>query len=195
MRQKNLEKLPNLHTASCQLNRTYRMDELKKQSTKVLFQLLCLVEKLNTQEYRAALPILSGNSVGKHVRHILEFYEILLESAAKEKTLNYDARKRNTDLETKKTCALEKITTLHQKITQKTENNTLQVAGSYATDKNEVPCFSVKSSYARELLYNIEHAIHHIAIIKIAIGHSFPHIALGEQVGVAASTLRFQKQF
>jgi len=52
----------------------------------------------------------------------------------------------------------------------------------------------MNSSYFRELQYNIEHAIHHMAIIKIAIGACFTEVELPANFGVAYSTVRYQKQ-
>jgi hypothetical protein len=41
-------------------------------------------------------------------------------------------------------------------------------------------------------LYNIEHNVHHLAIIKIAMKQAFPEIKTAENLGVAASTLEFK---
>ena len=58
------------------------------------------------------------------------------------------------------------------------------------TDKDSV---KIKSSLERELAYNIEHAIHHMAIIKIAVQTVFPKVKLADNFGVAFSTVRYQK--
>ena len=62
---------------------------------------------------------------------------------------------------------------------------------SYA--KTDTESVKIKSSLERELAYNIEHAIHHMAIIKIAIQTVFPNVKLAENFGVAYSTVRYQK--
>jgi hypothetical protein len=43
----------------------------------------------------------------------------------------------------------------------------------------------------RELAYNIEHTIHHMAIIKQSIIEHFTYIDLPEYFGVASSTVRY----
>ncbi|MBK7681685.1 MAG: hypothetical protein IPJ26_04015 [Bacteroidetes bacterium] len=53
---------------------------------------------------------------------------------------------------------------------------------------------TVNSTYKRELAYNIEHAIHHMAIIKIAIENAYSDIVLDKAFGVAPSTIRFQRE-
>jgi hypothetical protein len=51
----------------------------------------------------------------------------------------------------------------------------------------------VNSSLYRELLFNIEHAIHHMAILKIGTKIVLPEWDLPQQFGVAPSTIRHQK--
>ena len=50
------------------------------------------------------------------------------------------------------------------------------------------------SNLDRELVYNIEHAIHHMALIKIGIKEVAPQLQLPEGFGVANSTIRHKKQ-
>ena len=48
------------------------------------------------------------------------------------------------------------------------------------------------SNYYREVMYNLEHAIHHHALIKIGI-QQFTAIELPESFGVAPSTMQYRK--
>lgn len=168
------------------------MNLLKKQSIEILDQLSLMIQQLSTKEYQLPIEILSDNSIGKHVRHILEFYEILL-TGVSSKNLNYDLRKRNPILEVDKHATLEKIQELSSIIEKISKDEKLMLSGNYALD-SENEHFSVNSSLSRELMYNIEHAIHHMAIIKIAIKNSFKHIKLNQSFGIANSTVRYQNQ-
>jgi hypothetical protein len=51
----------------------------------------------------------------------------------------------------------------------------------------------IESNYQRELLYNLEHCIHHQAMIKVAIIQS-SLVAIDENFGVARSTIEYKKQ-
>ena len=51
----------------------------------------------------------------------------------------------------------------------------------------------IQTNYFRELLYNLEHSIHHQALIKIAL-YRIPHIKIPETFGVAPSTLEYRMQ-
>ena len=72
----------------------------------VLKQLKDLLNQLSDKEYAQPLPIISQNTIGKHVRHILEFYTCLF-TGIENKSIDYDARKRNLELENYTEKALE----------------------------------------------------------------------------------------
>ncbi len=50
-----------------------------------------------------------------------------------------------------------------------------------------------ESSYQRELLYNLEHSIHHQALIKVAL-LEIQHDLVDENFGVAQSTIEYRKK-
>jgi hypothetical protein len=47
------------------------------------------------------------------------------------------------------------------------------------------------STYYRELMHNLDHAIHHMAMIRVGLT-TMPGITLPEDFGVAYSTLKFR---
>ena len=51
----------------------------------------------------------------------------------------------------------------------------------------------IESNYYRELMYNIEHCIHHQAIIKIALLH-LGKTEIVENFGIAKSTIEYRRQ-
>jgi hypothetical protein len=59
-------------------------------------------------------------------------------------------------------------------------------------DRTQGGGFEINTSLERELVYNVEHAIHHMAIIRIAIEREFPSIKLDKHFGIAFSTIRFR---
>ena len=52
---------------------------------------------------------------------------------------------------------------------------------------------NIESNYTRELLYNLEHCVHHQALIKVAI-LQWNHLQIDENFGVARSTIEYRKQ-
>ena len=59
---------------------------------------------------------------------------------------------------------------------------------------NDEEAITIETNYYRELIYNIEHAVHHMAIMKIGIHEVAPYISLPADFGVAASTIRYKKE-
>jgi hypothetical protein len=51
----------------------------------------------------------------------------------------------------------------------------------------------IQSNYYREVLYNLEHCIHHQALIKVAL-LNIQDIQIAEGFGVAPSTLQYRQQ-
>ena len=158
---------------------------LKSASTDILMQLAGVVGQLSNADYAHPLPVLSGNTIGKHVRHIVEFYELLVNSRPTG-NLNYDRRQRDLRLETDTNETLRRIGSVDRAIQQLDLSETLSLEADVSvmgTQQVVIP-----SSFARELLYNIEHAVHHLALIQIAVQHNFPQIDLPPNFGVAYST-------
>lgn len=136
------------------------------------------------EEYRQQLDILSNASIGQHVRHILEFYDCLF-TGCETGSVNYDNRKRDLTLEEDRIAAIARIYSLRKKTGSCNGSAALQLSATLGSET----C-TTATNLGRELLYNIEHAIHHLAIIKIGIKNSFPHISLPENFGIAHSTVK-----
>lgn len=154
----------------------------------LLKQLSGILDKLNDKQYNSALELLSNSSIGAHVRHTLEFFICLIEGAESE-TINYDTRKRDTLLETDRLTAIKAIDVLSTKI--KTLKTDRRVILESETGSNLIMS-KMESSIGRELWYTIEHAVHHMAIIKIGIKSIDTSFRFPDNFGVASSTIRYQ---
>lgn len=141
-------------------------------------------------QFRQSIGILSGSSIGQHTRHTLEFFLCLMDASNGEE-INYDERKRDQYMEQDPRLATGIINSIQQYLKHTREDFTIMMKANYEIDRNEQ--ISIPTSYLRELSYNIEHAIHHMALIKVGIKSTFPKIALPDHFGVASSTVRYQK--
>lgn len=160
-----------------------------KTSTVLLRQISELIQKLETHEYTRELSILNGNTIGKHIRHILEFYQCLIQ-AHDSSTLNYDERKRDLTIET----SIDKAQSVIEEIISEIRNLDLKKEIDLKQGLFDAEIY-IKSSIEREFLYNIEHTVHHLAIVRIAIEQSFEHISLPQDFGVAFSTKNYRESF
>lgn len=62
----------------------------------------------------------------------------------------------------------------------------IQVRAEFGSDDR--PCYD--STVGRELLFVYDHAIHHLAIIKIGLICHFPEIQVEKDLGVSPSTIK-----
>ncbi len=127
---------------------------------------------------------LSNTSIGQHTRHVIELYQCLLEGYTTEQVY-YDKRKRNKRIEEDLSFAIEQLEYIQKNLVQPDK----QLKVIYELEGRDV---SITSNYNREVMYNLEHLIHHQALIKVGVVQ-LTDILLCETFGVAPSTVKFKK--
>lgn len=165
------------------------MSQLIQASSVILDQLSNVIGQLTETEFIRSSETLSGSSIGQHLRHTLEFF-FCLEQGYDKGIINYDKRAHDKLIETDKEVALLAIDRIRQFISKQTQDKSLTLEVGY--DLNNDENVSVNTNYFRELTYNIEHAVHHMAIMKIGIREVAPDTIISSDFGVAASTLRYR---
>ncbi|MEO0874367.1 MAG: DinB family protein [Bacteroidota bacterium] len=141
---------------------------------------------LTVEEYQRPLDLLSSASIGQHTRHFIEFFQCLLQQLPSGE-VNYDLRIRDQQIEQDPQFALLAI----EKICQQLENCDLQQQIQLSACYSET--VAVGSNVARELVYNLEHTIHHLAIIRIGLAILRPDLELPKSFGIAASTTKYRQ--
>jgi hypothetical protein len=151
-------------------------------------QLNDVVGHLSTEEYNRRCSSLFESSIGKHVRHIIELF-ICLEEGYAEGLINYEKRRRDISLENDKELAIER---LHLIIAQLNKpNKPLLLEPEMDNDDGRLARF--ETSYHRELAYNLEHCVHHMAMIRVGI-REITGVHLAEDFGFAFSTIKHHRQ-
>jgi len=153
-----------------------------------LEEIKSLLKQLPSELYVKPKEILSQSTVGQHFRHILEFY-VCLQNGIYKQTVCYDERKRDTLIETNMDYATGIIENLQLFLEKITTDSPLTLNANYAVTADEE--LQLKTSIYRELAYALDHTIHHLAIIKIALIEE--KIELDTNFGVALSTIRHRK--
>jgi hypothetical protein len=160
-------------------------NQLVPHAIEVLGQLKNTIAVLSVDDYTSPIPILSNSTIGEHTRHIVELFQQLLKGYS-EGEVDYDNRERNIRIQTEQQYAMDMILLIIDAID--IEEKALKIVTSY----NDRFAF-IESNYHRELLYNIEHCIHHQALIKVGLLIQNLNV-VSEDFGVAKSTLEFRKQ-
>lgn len=133
-------------------------------------------------------------AAGPHLRHIVEHYETLLTGLSKG-VVDYEARKRDADVETNPELARERCKRLIRQLQrldarlQGKGDLTIDVVAAIGLEGDD-DCLQ-RSTIARELLFLASHTTHHYAIMKPAL------VALGLEVtadfGKAPGTIRHER--
>lgn len=160
-------------------------------TTNHLNQLKELAINLTDDQLSETLSVLNNATIGGHVRHILEFY-ICLFKCVNLKQLNYDIRERDKSVEVCTEKCVSTIDSLLEELNTYQTDFELTLTADYGMDQ-ENQDVTVQTTFFRELLYNVEHLVHHLAIIKIGIQSLESKVAISDDFGIAASTIRNRK--
>jgi len=158
---------------------------------KKLKEIKNLLVRLPPNLYTAPKEILTGATIGQHFRHILEFY-FCLEKGTKSGTVCYDDRERNLLIESDVIYAVNSIENSIHFIVSLKEDKPLLLNANYSHIPNEQTI--IQTSLYRELAYALDHTVHHLAIVKIALSEEKDKVELDSNFGVAPSTIRYRKQ-
>ena len=158
---------------------------------KILDQLTQLVNQIRVSDFAAPSESLSKSTIGQHIRHTLEFF-ICFEKGFENGVINYDKRAHDALIESDKFIAHAAIERVKQFVADINEDQKILLEVGY--DLSDESFVTVETNALRELVYNIEHAVHHMAIMKIGIREVAPYVVLPPDFGVAASTVRFRQE-
>ncbi len=150
-----------------------------------LNELIDLLSQLSDSEYANPCTELSNASIGEHTRHIIEMF-LCLENQYQSGIVNYDKRERNIQIQTNTEFAIKSIEIIKTNLDKSDKKIELQ----QIIDGEEI---RIDSNYFRELLYNLEHCIHHQALIKVAI-LKYDSLTINANFGVARSTIEYRNQ-
>jgi len=161
--------------------------QLREPISNLLEQLQYVIDELTPIQYTQPVKLLSQSSIGQHTRHILEFF-VELNKGYETGMVDYDKRIRNKNIEADKDFAITTISQIGATI-QKPDKELLLQA-EYG--EGEAHSAQVFSNYYRELVYNLEHTVHHMALIRIGV-NAVSNVVIPDEFGVAASTLKYRK--
>lgn len=151
----------------------------------IVHQINHVLSQLSPYDYRLPLPEFEGSTLGQHFRHALEFFQCLEEGACTG-LIDYAARKRNLLYENDPRLAAEAFERFAQGLNVLDLLQPVDVRAEFNSDLR--PTYS--STLGRELLFVYDHAIHHLAIIKIGLRCHFPAVNTDVNLGVSPSTVK-----
>jgi uncharacterized damage-inducible protein DinB len=166
------------------------MKQLTVACKSILGQLEDVVRQVHEEDFRRPSAALSHATIGQHLRHTVEFF-ICLEDGFEKGLVNYDKRQHDHLIESDKFIASDSLRRIKNFISTHDEDRTLKLEVAYERDDED--WVTIETNYQRELVYNIEHTVHHMAIMKIGLREVAPYVQLPADFGIAVSTLRYKE--
>lgn len=162
--------------------------QLQQAVNNVFVQLAESLEQISQQEYIQPCQTLFNNTIGQHVRHIIELFQAL-ENGYEPGIVNYEKRKRDKTIETDKAFATLLLMQVHGGLGKANKELTLQATYDDISDEP----ITIATNYFREVAYNLEHTIHHMALIRVGL-NEVSSITIPDDFGMASSTVKYKKQ-
>lgn len=162
---------------------------LTEACSNILSQLTDLVDQIRESDFVRPAETLSNSTIGQHMRHTLEFF-LCFEHGFDNGLINYDKRAHDKLIESDKFLALAAIERISDFVNSLTDKP-LKLEVGY--DVEQETFLTIDTTATRELVYNIEHAVHHMAIMKIGVREIASYIKLAPDFGIAASTIRYKE--
>jgi len=160
--------------------------QLEQAISNVFVQLNDSIDQLTNEQYKTPVQTLSNATIGQHVRHVIELF-ICLENGYENGLVNYEKRKRDYTIETNKDVAVRLIHSIVAGLGK--PNKILMLEAGYDDLSEDV--VAIETNYLREVVYNLEHTVHHMALIRVGIT-ALAEIKLPEGYGVASSTIKYR---
>lgn len=153
----------------------------------VISQIQFLLAQLDPRCYAQPLAVFDGSTLGQHFRHILEFFQCV-HSGSQSGIVDYASRPRNLLFQDSPGAASAAFEEFGNTLDSLDFQQVIQVVAELGLANR--PTFG--STIGRELTFVYDHAIHHLALIKIGLVNSFPEIEIDQNLGVSPSTLKFR---
>ena len=162
------------------------MTNLCQANIDVLKQLIELIQCCN-KDYSTKNG--SVAAVGEHTRHILDHYRAV-NSGIAHNCINYNLRTRNSKEEADASTAVESIHMLIAWLSAlEYQSEAIQIISEISV--SETHSKTIASCVERELLYLINHSIHHLAYAALAARSM--GITVPNHIGVAPSTVTYRR--
>lgn len=163
----------------------------------ILDQGLELLSRVTDEVYQRSLTVASGASIGGHYRHCLDHFHCLLQGRV-DGLVDYDLRQRDAEVERDREMAQQATEAIRERLCGLLEGGLLEgdldqaiavrCKVHYASDEGQ----QVMSTWSREIMYVVAHAVHHFALI--AVMAKVLDFRLPDEFGVAPSTLQHRAE-
>jgi len=155
------------------------------QITQQLNTIRQLILEITDEQYTKPIKHLSNSSIGGHTRHVIELLQCAIRGYQTGE-IDYINRARDLQLENNKSFAIATLQSLCELILL--PDKQLKIVVDDTNGNSNLS--TITTTFYREVVYNMEHAIHHLALIKVALLEMKIDIA-SQDIGMAYSTIKY----
>lgn len=161
------------------------MNKLTKPTIETLQQIILIIDNpaLSTKIY-------ADSGIGRHVRHVIDHF-MALKNSLKTNLVDYNCRHRDSEIEIDKQQAKQSLVAMIDWLDSNQLEDRMIKVYSEISCQQTLSC-EFCSTVDRELLYLINHTIHHTAYIKLVM--QTYDIKLDKSVGLAPGTATYFRQ-
>jgi hypothetical protein len=160
----------------------------------LLCQICALLESMGNEQYSQPVSVLLNASIGHHTRQIIEFY-LELFKGYDQGVIDYDHCIKSQAIESDRLFARQLLLEIVEKLAKPDKELWLIADLSMVAESVETLLIRkagsqkarLRTNYQRELVYNLEHTIHHMALLQIGAA-TFLDFRIPEGFGVALSS-------
>ncbi len=157
----------------------------------ILSELKNFIGQMDEKKYRQPVEPLSNSTIGQHTRHTVEFFQcVILQAEAG--VVNYDKRQHNHVMEEFPEVAMQALDAIAEKIKSNYSDKPLMLETTLSDNQDDFSL--IPTSFHREWCYALEHAIHHMAIIRIGLKLIAPEVKVAENFGVGPATVKYRQR-
>lgn len=165
---------------------------LIEDNVRLLRQLDQLLGALDDARYTDGQSPLFDSPLGLHFRHVLEHYDCLLQGLGSGR-VDYDARRRETALETSTEAARQRLRALLQRLDAiDVADRALEVV-QCSSNESAAAQRQLGSTLARELAFLHSHTVHHQASISALLRYLGASELEPADFGIAPATVQHQE--
>jgi hypothetical protein len=151
----------------------------------LLQQMRSMIERMDDEAYTMPAPGRSSGGVGGHVRHCLDHVGALV-YATRTGIVEYDRRRRGTDVETCRAAAIRQIVEIIQRLTTLDASMLDEPLLVESQIDPAGGMILTRSTVCREIAFVISHTIHHNAIVAQLLANR--DVSLDARFGLAPAT-------
>ncbi len=163
-----------------------------QQLSEQLAALSHLISALDDYQYISKIAHLGNVSIGAHTRHIIEM--LLCTTQGHENgSVDYINRNRNLLLESDRNFTLSFLQNINNQIVMPDKYLKMITEEDENLEENPIT-LPIFTTYFREIIYNTEHTIHHLALIKVALIEMQLIDLVDDSFGMAYATTKYKAQ-